>query len=147
MRNREDWLCDQLDRDNLDASLRSKYEAELEAIAERVAVAKVRSKMRESELAALAEQSKFDDLELREKTLAKAMDMDYETWLKHAQSLYKIDGTIVTSIARGPDNEKQWDHDSHYEAREHVFKLISWKFYDHFERGADFTYLPKKAAS
>lgn len=142
MKNREDWLVEQLDRDDLSVTLRAKYEAELEEIARRIEVSKARSKTREKELAAEREKARFEELETREKELAKAMDMDYDTWLNHAKSLYRVDGCLVTSIARGPDHERQWDHDSHFEAREHVFKLISWKFYDHFQRGSNFTYLP-----
>lgn len=35
MKSREDWLCDQLDREDLSEELRAKYEAELNTIAER----------------------------------------------------------------------------------------------------------------
>lgn len=35
MKSREDWLCDQLDRDDLSSELRTKYERELDAFAER----------------------------------------------------------------------------------------------------------------
>lgn len=143
MRTREDWLCQQLENDNLKPELRVKYEAELEIIAVRISDAKVRAAAdaerrelakKEELLAALAE---------REKALAKNMDMSYEAWLTLAKSLYTITANYeVISIARGPQNKRVWEEESEYHARERVYKLIYWKHYDHFVRGNSFSYIP-----
>ncbi len=144
MKNREDWLCKQLDSANLTEAVRKAYEAELDAMAEKHTIAVARQKQVDTQNAVLAEQEKLDNLISREKKMASALDMSYDEWLKIAKSLYTISGNTVTSIARGPENAREWIEESAYDARERVFKLIYWKYYDHFVRGGNFTFVPEE---
>lgn len=66
----------------------------------------------------------------------------YDEWLDKAKKLYKIDGSVVTSIAKGPENEVIVDTGSHWQAKKRVLKLIAYKYRDHFQRGHDFMYDP-----
>lgn len=66
----------------------------------------------------------------------------YGEWLDKAKKLYKVDGSVVTSMAKGPGNEDVVDTGSHWQAKKRVLKLIAWKYRDHFHRGHDFMYDP-----
>lgn len=68
----------------------------------------------------------------------------YEEWLDKANKLYKISGSTVTSIAKGPHNAWSKDMGSHWQAKKYVLKLIGWKYRDHFQRGCDFMWDPEE---
>jgi len=92
------------------------------------------------------------DYETMNTRLKKAYDqanngMGYEEWLEKAKQIYKINGSIVTSLASGPDHLKTWDTGSHWQAQKKVLQLIYWLYYEHFirENGTkDFRYDPNK---
>jgi hypothetical protein len=67
MKSREDWLCDQLDRDDLTEALRAKYEAELDDFANRFTSAQSKAKTK-----AIADQARLE--ELKAKILANDVD-------------------------------------------------------------------------
>ena len=68
----------------------------------------------------------------------------YDEWLEKAKRLYKIDGSTVTSIARGLEHAESVDTGSPWLAKKRVLKLITWKYRDHFQRGHNFMYDPDK---
>lgn len=87
------------------------------------------------------------DYETMNSSLKKAYEstnsgIAYDEWLTKAKSLYSINGTTVSSIAKGPDNENEWRMESVWAAKKKVLKLIYYKYYDHFKRGHDFAYDP-----
>lgn len=151
MKNREEWLVDQLDNnEKLTPEVRSKMEAELDVIANRLTAAKTKAKI-DTEFRKIEEQRAIlEALVEREKALAKDMNLDYESWLALARSLYTItDNYEVVSVARGANSSQVWSEGSEYHARERIYKLIQYKAYDHFVRGCNFKHVPsaKKAAS
>ncbi len=67
----------------------------------------------------------------------------YEEWMDKAKKLYKVSGSMVYSIARGPDYEKEWGpYKTEKQAHKKFLQLISYKNYDHFVRQCDFAYNP-----
>lgn len=83
-------------------------------------------------------------LEANIRKLAAKQGISYEQWLKTAKALYKIDDNYtVTSVARGPDFEREWACSSKIEAEERIYKLLTYKHHDHFVRGNDFAYVPE----
>lgn len=90
------------------------------------------------------------DYEALNKDLEKAYqttgnNMPYDEWLDKAKRLYSVEGTTVTSLALGPDHEKEWRMPSVWQAKKKVMQLIYWKYYDHFLRTGrtnDFRYDP-----
>lgn len=91
-----------------------------------------------------ADQEAFIELEGLERKLATSNGLSYDEWLAKAKKLYSVDPntSVVTSIARGPDNGRTWEEESQLAARRRVYKLMQYKKYDHFERGRDFAYDP-----
>lgn len=89
----------------------------------------------------------MSDYETMNESLKKSYEssnngVPYDEWLDKANKLYNIDGSVVTSIAKGPDNANAVDTGSHWQAKKRVLKLIAWKYRDHFQRGCDFMYDP-----
>lgn len=65
--------------------------------------------------------------------------LSYDEWLAKIEQLYSIDDWyVVRSVARGPDNEREWICKSYWQAKKKVMQLIYWRYYDHFMR--DITY-------
>jgi len=92
----------------------------------------------------LTVEERMKRLEAKQRKLAARQGMSYEEWLKVANSLYSIDGNYtVTSIARGPDHMQTWETSSEIAAKERIYKLLAYKRYDHFERDANFAYVPE----
>jgi hypothetical protein len=69
-----------------------------------------------------------------ERKFASKNGMTYDEWREKANKLYKIDNSVVTSIAFGPSHLKTWSLESHSKARRKVLRLIYYKEYDHFVR-------------
>jgi len=83
-------------------------------------------------------------LQRKQRRLAAKVGISYEKWLAIAKSLYKVDGNYsVISIARGPENEREFMCSSQIEAEEKIYKLMVYKEYDHFERDYNFAYVPE----
>lgn len=69
----------------------------------------------------------------------------YEEWLDKAKKLYRVTGSIVTSIALGPDHERVFGpYKTEKQAHKKFLQLLYYKQYDHFVRGHDFAYDPEK---
>ena len=69
----------------------------------------------------------------------------YEEWLDKAKKLYKVSGSMVYSIARGPEHENEWGpYKTEKQAHKKFLQLIYYKQYDHFVRGHDFAYDPEE---
>lgn len=67
----------------------------------------------------------------------------FEEWMEKAKKLYSVAGSTVTSIALGPDHQREFILKSHKAAHKKVLKLIYYKQYDHYVRGNDFAYDPE----
>ncbi len=68
----------------------------------------------------------------------------YEEWLDKAKKLYKVSGSMVYSISRGPEHEKEWGpYKTEKQAHKKFLQLLNYKNYDHFVRGHDFAYDPE----
>lgn len=92
------------------------------------------------------EEEQQADIEMMYQTyyLKHVSGCTFEEWMVKCNKLYKIeDDFLVTSIALGPDNQKQWQCNSRKDAHKRVLKLIGYKRRDHFERGHDFAYDPE----
>ena len=67
----------------------------------------------------------------------------FEEWLETSKKLYKVNGCTVTSIALGPENEREFGpFKSEKQAHKKLLQLIYYKQYDHYVRGHDFAYNP-----
>jgi hypothetical protein len=151
---REDWLCEQLDRNDLSEILRTKYNAELDRLADAYTVQQTKNKL---ELEKQVVQDALDkerlDLQYVEESLSdlavKIAGDNAEQWLQTCLKLYTIDpnNNSVTSIAHGPENSQTWDCDTYVSAKKKILQLIRYKYRDHFERGNDFFYYPEEESA
>lgn len=65
----------------------------------------------------------------------------YEEWMEKAKKLYRVSGSMVYSIARGPENEREWGpYKTEKQAHKKFLELMSNKNYDHFVRNYNFAY-------
>jgi hypothetical protein len=82
--------------------------------------------------------------------MASKNGFSYDEWLKICKSHYSVDPVTftVTSLASGPQHLKTWTHGSEISAQEHVFKLMNYMHYNHYERAGvsdtiEFRYIPE----
>jgi len=159
--NRLGWLERELEKDNLDPSLREKYDAEANAICDRMSELQAKNKVAAEEQRRLdkvaadqrAEEQRFEkerlDIQYVEESLhdlaIKIAGDNADQWLETALKLYTIDpnDNLVTSIAHGPEHPESWACDTYLDAKKKILQLIRYKYRDHFERGHDFFYYPE----
>lgn len=90
-------------------------------------------------------------LRRKQEKMARKNGFSYDEWLKICKSHYSIDPLTftVTSIAHGPDHAKTWSYSTELAAEEQVYKLMTWRYYDHYERDGcettEFKYVPDSA--
>lgn len=71
----------------------------------------------------------------------------YEEWMDKAKKLYRVSGSMVYSIARGPEHEKEWGpYKTEKQAHKKFLELMKNKNYDHFVRQYNFAYDPDEKA-
>lgn len=132
--NREDWLVEQLNKDNLNANLRTKYEAELEAIAERFEVVSFKKKA-----AAKAEANRR--AEIRRRLLENDEDLVLTLGQEEFGEDYEItqegdDFVIYSKVAR--DNQTHRRVHASQEAADKDFRYLLFnRLYDKYVRSGE----------
>lgn len=144
MRNREDWLCDQLDRDDLNAELRSKYEIELEDHAKRRDAADANRKRSEAVDAARK-------AEIRAMILANNEDFIQRLGQEEFGDDYELtqEGelhVVYSKVARDDQTHRR-AHATLAEAQADLRYLFYNRMYDRYVRGGEIDALGQLVAS
>jgi len=134
VKNREDWLCEQLDNGNLSESFKNKYEAELDAIA--TSHTKSQIKMKENEAT-----RRLKVAELRAKILANNADFIMTFGKEEFGSDYEVvqEGScfvLYSKVARD-DQEHRRVHNTLEEASADLRYLLYNRLYDRYIRPGD----------
>jgi hypothetical protein len=134
MRTREDWLVDQLDRNDLTPALRAKYETELEAHAERHERAQEAKKLAEQvEIARKAEIRAMllkNDIDLVAHLGEQEFGDDYEIVLEGTEHV------VYSKVARDDQNHRR-PHKTR-EAAEHDLRYLFYnRLYSKYVRTGD----------
>ena len=138
MKNREEWLCDQLDNDSLSDALRIKYEKELDAMAEKHSKAQIRLKEIEAE-------AKIKREELKARILAKDFDFIKSYGEEEFGSDYDVvqegDQFVIYSKVARDDQEHRRVHATLEAANADLRYLFYCRLYTKYIRPGDMSSL------
>lgn len=134
MKSREDWLCEQLDRDDLPQQLKEKYNAELDRFAEAYNTRELKRKQTQESERARIKAIKAKILENDEDFIAhfgeEEFGEDYELVEEGTEFV------IYSKVARD-DQEHRRTHGSLEEAKNDLRYLYYNRLYDRYVRGGE----------
>ncbi len=138
MNSREDWLNDQLDRDDLTSAQRSKYEAELDAIAKRYSD-------RQAKIGAVHAAEKARTAEIRAQILAGNTDIIETFGVEEFGSDYEevVEGSnyvVYSKVATDAQNNRHV-FNSKDEAHAKFRKLVWDRLYSKYVRSGELSHL------
>jgi hypothetical protein len=144
MKTREDWICEQLDKDNLDATLRLEYEAELDVIADRYSAIAIRKK--EADAKELTRRE-----EIRIKILANDIDfinhLGQEEFGADYEIIEEASSFIVYSHVAKDDQENRRVHATLEKAEADLRYLLYNRLYSRYVRTGEIDSLIELAAA
>ena len=143
MRNREDWLVEQLNNDSLSLVLRQKYEAELDRLADRYEAAELSRKNAEAK-------ERARRAEIRAKIEAKDEDFIWTMGTEEFGHDYEvvIEGSshVVYSKVARDDQDHRHVCDTAEAANRKLRTLLYYRLYDKYVRTGEFDCIAESVA-